>query len=148
MSLDSTRFWNCWHSHQISQRYNFDFISKSVFKTTDKAYIYKKGRIFIYTVKTEISHKGKVPMLGWTRQKIHLFHSSLLSSFLGFDDFFFLFSLKKKRKQCLHARKSFCRHLGSISSTFYAQLLRTQIPKAQKKTVNSSSFLRFRDLRL
>ena len=29
---------------------------------------------------------------------------------------------------------------GSISSTFYKQLLRTQTPKAQKKTVKSSSF--------
>ena len=31
-------------------------------------------------------------------------------------------------------------HQGSISPTFYEQLLHTQIPKAQKKTVNSSSF--------
>jgi len=34
----------------------------------------------------------------------------------------------------------------SISSMFYEQLLRTQIPKAQKKTVKSSSFLHFWDL--
>ena len=31
-------------------------------------------------------------------------------------------------------------HLGSISTSFYEQLLRAQIPKAQKKTVKSSSF--------
>ena len=36
----------------------------------------------------------------------------------------------------------------SISPTFYEQLLRSQIPKAQKKTVKSSSFLRFWDLRV
>ena len=36
----------------------------------------------------------------------------------------------------------------SISPTFYEQLLHAKIPKVQKKTVNSSSFLHFWDLRV
>jgi len=36
--------------------------------------------------------------------------------------------------------------LGSISSTFYEQLLRAQIPNAQKRLTILLSFLRFQDL--
>jgi len=37
-------------------------------------------------------------------------------------------------------------HLGSILSTFFEQILRTQIPKVQKIQSSHQSFLRFRDL--
>ena len=39
-------------------------------------------------------------------------------------------------------------NLGSISSTFYEQLLRSQIPKAPKSCLTWLSFLRFWDLRV
>ena len=40
-----------------------------------------------------------------------------------------------------------CNYLGLISPTFYEQLLRAQIPKAQQSCLTWQSFLRFWDLR-
>jgi hypothetical protein len=39
---------------------------------------------------------------------------------------------KKKKSQFLSQKNVCSRNQGSISSTFYAKLLRAQIPKAQK----------------
>jgi hypothetical protein len=45
-------------------------------------------------------------------------------------------------------RKVTCIDLGSISSTFYVQLLRVQIPKAEKDTDSFTKLLCFWDLRV
>ncbi len=53
-----------------------------------------------------------------------------------------------KQTKLKSQRSEILAHIGSISSTFYSQRLRAQIPKAPKDTDNLTEFLKFWDLQV